>query len=128
MSDLIPWLRAQILARKDAAEQATGTAWRVEETLVERPDGGGDEVARLIDAERGDTLVEVTFGRPSLTSYDLQHMALNDPAQVIRDCEADLALLDAHLGYYGAGDDEFFPIPTLRILTTKYGIQPESEA
>jgi hypothetical protein len=25
-------------------------------------------------------------------------------------------LMEAHVGYYGAGDDEYFPIPTLSIL------------
>jgi hypothetical protein len=50
------------------------------------------------------------------------HMVVNQPSTVIRDCDADLKMLDAHLAYYGPGDDESFPVPVLSILAEAYGI------
>ncbi|OPG13655.1 DUF6221 family protein [Microbispora sp. GKU 823] len=110
MDDPITRLRAQIESRLAKTKAATQGEWEAA--------GGVIHVGHITNE-----IVEWVHD-----DHDAEHIAANQPSQVIRDCEADLKLLDAHLGYYGPGDDEFLPIPTLTILATKYGIQPESEA
>ncbi|MFI6510102.1 DUF6221 family protein [Streptosporangium sp. NPDC050855] len=44
------------------------------------------------------------------------HIARQDPHRTLRKVESLRKLLAAHVGYYGAGDDENWPIETLSIL------------
>lgn len=42
----------------------------------------------------------------------------------LADVAAHRKLIEAHVGYYGAGDDEGFPIQTLSILAERYSTHP----
>ncbi len=97
MSDLVRFLRARIEHRLTTARAALD-------------DGTWYELGGYLSDREG----------ACLCATSESHIVANPPAQVIRDCEADLKLLDAHVGYYGAGDDDFLPIPTLSILAEKY--------
>jgi len=65
----------------------------------------------------------ITVAADCYMDPEAEYIRQNGPAHVLREVEADRKLLDAHVGYYGAGDDEFLPIPTLSILAEKYGYQ-----
>lgn len=47
---------------------------------------------------------------------ELAHMVRTHPAAILRDVEVKRKLLNAHLDYYGSGDDSGYPIPTLSLL------------
>lgn len=98
-----------ITARLDEAEAVTRSC--IDEVGTDRkgdsyPDGSGD-----------------TFPYDDYPSYpwgsgerELAYMASTQPRFRLREIDAMRKLLEAHVGYYGPGDDEFFPVPTLRIL------------
>lgn len=99
-------LRAAIEERRAVAEAATQGEWIPEGDIYV-----GHPMNVIVDWVRQDE--------------DAAHIVANQPSAVLRRCEADLKLLGAHIGYYGTGDDEGYPIPTLSILAKAYGITQE---
>ncbi|MFC5744851.1 DUF6221 family protein [Actinomadura rugatobispora] len=53
------------------------------------------------------------------------HIARHDPRRVAADVEAKRRLIEQHTGYYGGGDDEFWPVQTLRLLALPYSDHPD---
>lgn len=145
MTDLVKRLRAAILVRKrlaEAAEKAApgpwvnvgqdglGDAWQIHgaptgEMTVGHPDGGGKPVLVPELSRVATLLYEDGGGVWAREAAD--HMVANQPSVVIRRCDADLKLLDAHLGYYGPGADESFPVPALSILAEAYGVAEDRQ-
>jgi hypothetical protein len=103
MSTLVDKLRAAIEQRKMIAEAATSGEWL---------DDGGIHVGHPTNP-----IVDHVYD-----SANYAFIVANQPGVILRDCVKDLALLDAHLGYYGELDDEHLPSPTLTILAEAYGI------
>ncbi len=109
-------IRAAITQRRALAEALDGETWTVTP----------DDTEACIATSGGrfgcyDTDDDTPIGLLDLAEARL--IADGDPAQTIRRCAADLALLDAHLGYYlDEDDDEHLPIPTLSILAHAYGL------
>ena len=89
--DLAAWLRLAILVRRDVAMKATPGPWE-----FEGDDATDDELFTVHDGEHGDLIgqpVAFTRGRQVANG---QHMAMNDPRDVIARCEAELAIMDEH--------------------------------
>lgn len=64
-------------------------------------------------SERSSVVTEFITARLDETAHDaMRRRRFRD----VKTIDAMRKLLDAHLGYYGPGDDEHFPIPTLRVL------------
>lgn len=101
-------LRSAIDERKKLAEAATQGEWIPEGDIYV-----GHPMNVIVDWVHQDE--------------DLAHIVANQPGAVLRRCEADLKLLDAHIDYYGTDDDEGYPIPTLSILAEAYGVVPTEE-
>lgn len=104
--DLATRLRAAIEERRAGAEAATQGEWINEGSIYV-----GHPTNNIVDR--------------ILADEDEEHIVANQPSQIIRDCEAHLKLIDAHIDYYGRDDDEGYPIPTLSILAEAYGITQE---
>jgi hypothetical protein len=138
-SEKIAWLRAEITHRKAVAEKATEGPW-----VDLGPDGEGD--AHQIHGAPSDDPTDLVWDedrqdlvpglRPIATlrhddgggvwrEEDAEHIVLNQPEQIIRDCDKDLALLDAYVGYYLDADDEHLPVPVVTILAKAYGYSEE---
>ena len=96
-------LRSAIEERKELAESATQGEWIPEGDIYV-----GHPMNVVVDWVRQDE--------------DAAHIVANQPSTVLRRCQADLKLLDAHIDYYGTDDDEGYPIPTLSILAEAYGV------
>lgn len=167
--DPVAWLRAQVEARKalarEASEHADGHWWRRMTDAGHFDDHRLEPVGHLwagepvLDADGdvtgGGEIVVYDEGRPSDAQFD--HIAANDPRDVIARCEAELAILDQHQpvsvaegefvvkrwqecqecgpnndlsGVYAVpGEGEsFWPCQTLRILVGAYKHQPGFKA
>jgi hypothetical protein len=86
----VAWLRAAILARKAAAEAASGKEWATPTTwTVITRDGNDEHLVRWV-AHTEDCGYDP---RP-----DAANMVLNGPRDTIARCEAELAILDEHVG------------------------------
>ena len=149
--DPVAWLRAQVEARRAAAEAATPGPWE-----FEGDDPADDELFTVYDGVVDLMGVTVAFTRDRQVANG-QHMALNDPVDVIARCEAELAILDQHQpvsvaegefvvkrwqecqecgpnndlsGVYAVpGEGEsFWPCQTLRVLLGAYKHQPGFKA
>jgi len=86
----VAWLRAQIEARKAAAQAATPGPWE-----FEGDDPADDELYSVHDGIVDLVGVTVAWTRHRQVANG-QHMALNDPQDTIARCEAELAILDEH--------------------------------
>lgn len=89
MTDLHGWITQQIDQREEAANDATGDHW-----FAEHPDEtwGEQNDAHLISD--GKCVATLRYDRNGHLNAD--HIALNDPAAVLRRCEADRRILDRH--------------------------------
>ena len=87
------WLREQVLARLEMAREAcdgdSGQWFMGRKWNVYRAE---DEAACDLDCE-GEENRLVVYGNVKPQSG---HIAINDPRQIIADCESDLAILDEH--------------------------------
>lgn len=54
-----------------------------------------------------------------------EHIARHDSARVLAEVESKRKLIEQHVGYYGGGDDEFWPVQTLRLLALPYADHPD---
>jgi hypothetical protein len=104
--DLTAWLRAEVEARlklaREASPHSDGHWWR---RTTDPGDGGppepvghlyGGEPLTDTDGEAlgGEFIVVYDEGAPSDAQFD--HIAANDPQDVIARCEAELAILDLY--------------------------------
>lgn len=46
-------------------------------------------------------------------------------SELLRGVEAKRRTIEQHVGYYGSGDDEFWPVQALRLLALPYADQPD---
>lgn len=88
-------LRALIVARRDLAEQATPGPWADGE-FDSRTLGRHWIVYRSEKDQRGKNEQVVTEYGIGADGRNTAHIAANDPATVIRNCDEDLAVLDRH--------------------------------
>ena len=144
--DLTAWLRKQIVARRDIAVAALhgsdGHWWRRPHDETGEPTGDLWDGAQIVDSDGdvvgGREVVVYDEGRPSDAQFD--HIAGNDPRDVIARCEAELALLNEHavirMPYQDArgvpghfcecatcgfgGPDRSYPCKTVRLLGYGY--------
>ena len=83
MTDLHARLLAAVTARRELAQAATPGPWANRGRTILRPDG--------------DYVVVGVGARKSWPSdEDAEHIAFNDPAQILRDIEAHLKILERH--------------------------------
>lgn len=142
--DPVAWLRAQVQARRglaqEASEHADGHWWRRMTDAGHFDDHRLEPVGHLWAGEPvldvdgdvcgGGEIVVYDEGRPSDAQFD--HIAANDPRDVIARCEAELAILDEHGPDDTFGPDDLcccacgdrpqvpFPCRTVRILLGAY--------
>jgi Family of unknown function (DUF6221) len=87
----VAWLRAQVEARKAAAEAATPGPW-----VFEGDDPTDDELYTIFDTGPDHLFAQtVAFTRHRQVANG-QHMAWNDPRDAIARCEAELGIIEAH--------------------------------
>lgn len=132
MSDIADFLRARYAERRELALSASPGPWR--------PNAEHDEIL----AVDGITVAEgfALSGRQLRATVD--HIAANDPAGIIADLDAKLAILDehqdvneghcgtcvnGHWGYptHGGSSPQRYPCRTLRILAQPYVGHPDHE-
>ena len=93
----VAWLRAAILARKAAAEAATPGPWEFE---------ADDEVFTVHDGEHGDLVGQTVAFTRHRAEANGEHIAMNDPADILARCEAELAILGEHYILYRSDTSE----------------------
>jgi hypothetical protein len=52
---------------------------------------------------------------------ELAYMKRTQPRLRLREIDTFRKLVEAHVGYYGADDDEYLPVPTLSLLAAIWG-------
>lgn len=138
----VAWLRAQVEARKAAAEAASEGPWDASAVtpswagFTEQPLAPA-KVACLDDDEDNCLFVALRFGLPpERNEANAAHIAANDPRDTIARCEAELAILDEHGpdDTFGPGDvcccacgdrpQVPFPCRTVRLLAGGYRHRP----
>lgn len=85
-----------------------------------------EDLAVIDEAHKGDEKPEP--GDYALYVYDddyLHDTIVVSAPRVRQDVEMCKRLIAAHVGYYGPGDDEYWPIPTLSILASRYSTHPD---
>jgi hypothetical protein len=100
--DILAWLDNAISEREETAQRATQTSWRTHDTHL--PLGG--HTATILTGKRNDTELLAWVPTMSHESWDetrnawnnAEHIALNDPASVLRRCAFDRTLLKLHGG------------------------------
>lgn len=104
MTNLVGWVRPLIEARKTAAEAATPGPWTAKQVVYWAPPDpdiwqiwAGSEVVVSHQHHEGGGID---------SEANAEHIAWNDPRQIIADCTKDLALLDQHPPGSWVGDDE----------------------
>lgn len=105
-SEVVEFINARLDEEEMAAVAATRGPWK-----VTAPRG----YPQRITNDRAVVIAETYMG-PKVPPYDANHIVRQDPNRTFRKVRALRNLLKAHVDYYGPGDDEHFPIPTLRIL------------
>lgn len=98
--DILAWLETAISEREETARRATRTAWRTHDTHLDL----GGHTATVLTGERNDTQLLAWVPTMSHEPWDearnawnnAEHIALNDPAAVLRRCAADRKLLALH--------------------------------
>ncbi|MBG0828533.1 hypothetical protein HS041_12215 [Planomonospora sp. ID67723] len=124
MTDLTTWLREQITARKTLTEAAGSLDWSVG-NAVSRTDcfidtGDGGRMAISCGCYSGGTL----------NKEEADHIAANDPRDVIARCEAELRIIGLHSAMPGQHPDfcwhdkHELPCPTVRLLALPYADRP----
>lgn len=133
MSEIAEFLRARYAERQALAEAARDGdkgCWTQEDP--------GRYPGRIVD-ERGETVV---YDEGAPTEEQGTHIAANDPAFVIADCDTKLALVDEHpevndgdcgtcvqgsWGYptHGGSTPTTFPCRTLRLLAQPFAGHPD---
>lgn len=130
MSDLLEFLRARLdederVARASAAANpgSVATHWSAEQVDYLSSTGlRGKAWAVVPERVEGATIaISPTEIRPLVVT----HIARHDPARVLRDVEAKRKMIEQHVGYFGSGDDEFWPVQTLRLLVLPYADHPD---
>ncbi|TDD37855.1 hypothetical protein E1287_07300 [Actinomadura sp. KC06] len=53
------------------------------------------------------------------------HIVRHGPARVLAEVETKRRLIDQHVGYSGGGDDDHWPVQTLRLLALPYASHPD---
>lgn len=99
---ILAWLDRAISEREGAARLATQGVWRTHDTHLDL----GGHTATVLVGERNDTELLAWLPTMSHASWDearnawnnAEHIALNDPASVLRRCAADRKLLKLHGG------------------------------
>jgi hypothetical protein len=138
VSDLHGWITQQIDKVEAAARDATEVPW-----FAEHPAGswGDDPEARLI----GSGKILATFSNDYNGHLNADHIALHNPAAVLRRCAADRKILDIHApaggnwepyACLGCGDDSEYgalvehtnDCETLLALAEGYGLTEEQRA
>lgn len=99
MDELTTWLRTQIEQRKATAQKATEGPWS--KTLESWADGDAWAITRPRRPGEEEYPTYEVVGSAWMRGgvweeADADHIALNDPQDVIARCEAELALLDLH--------------------------------
>jgi hypothetical protein len=135
MSDLVPWLRAQLDSDEAAARDCPRPeGWHIED----RTSGFDERDPELIGGGKS----IATFAYDHCGALTLAHVIRHDPASVLRDIAAKRAIVDLHIcpcpddcGECGAcsgahhADPTYAPCPTLRHLAAAYadrdGYRPE---
>ncbi|MFF0009546.1 DUF6221 family protein [Streptomyces tibetensis] len=100
--DILAWLETAISEREETARRATQTDWRTHDTHLDL----GGHTATVLTGERNDTQLLAWVPTMSHEPWDetrnawnnAEHIALNDPASVLRRCAADRKLLKLHGG------------------------------
>ncbi|MER5649651.1 DUF6221 family protein [Streptosporangium sp. NPDC002524] len=105
---------AAILAHLDEDEETAHGA--AEEAGEAEWSPGGDYSDTVRTEEAGIAVAAGPWSDGFLPDGLRDHIARHDPARTLRLVEALRKLLEAHLGYYGDGDDEYLPVPTISIL------------
>jgi hypothetical protein len=83
-----------------------------------------EERARFVQREQGDrSRYETEPWR--LSWHDEYDLLCVEPSRVLAEVDAKRKLIEQHIGYYGAGDDEWWPVQTLRIMALPYASHPE---
>lgn len=134
---LVEFLRARLDEDEAAAKAATPGPWRVvnvtdyRSATVDGPDalqdGGYDETIKARkQVMRPQTVIpqDADYG-PTVELVDAEHIARHDSARVLAEVESKRKLIEQHVGYYGGGDDEFWPVQTLRLLALPYADHPD---
>ncbi|MFB4285689.1 DUF6221 family protein [Nonomuraea sp. MTCD27] len=113
MDDLIAFLRARLNEDEQEALAASPGPWKA--------NAEQHEVLAVDD-------IEVATGfalNGEQLRATVRHIVRHDPARVLREVEAKRRMLQAHIGYYGLGMDEYWPIPTLTLLALPYANHPD---
>jgi hypothetical protein len=57
---------------------------------------------------------------PGKSSSFIRSVEPDSPFDVLKDVEVKRALIEQHVTYYGDGDDELWPVQTLRLLSAQF--------
>lgn len=98
--DILAWTEATISRIEEAAQRATKGTWRTHDTHLDL----GGHTATILVGRGNDTELLAWLPTMSYESWDetrnawnnAEHIALNDPASVLRRCAADRKQLELH--------------------------------
>lgn len=124
-AQMVAWLREQTEERKRAAEAVTTGPWRAGTRSHGRPSAGEWDID--IVYQYSDESGYIHVDDPA----DAEHIALNDPAAVIADCDAKLRMIDEcapHWPEYLTVSDDFGAVDlaekTIKHLAFAYRHRP----
>jgi hypothetical protein len=148
--DLHGWITQQVDATEAVAQAATPGPWTVTPVVYGKPeDGYGPPTNFEITAPDAEIVTHAMYeGGGIHRGPNAQHIALNDPAAVLRRCAADRKILTEHQPYgeswepyactgcgYDGSDycstwitDHTNDCPTLQALAEGYGLTEEQRA
>ena len=106
--DLHARLVAAVTARRELAQAATPGPWTA--TSADRYYGHRSYVWEITDSAGREVVGHQPHeGGGINVEEDANHIAFNDPAQILRDTEAHLKILDLHPAAVGADDGSWLP-------------------
>jgi len=139
-ADLVEWLREQIAEERALALAAARGVAEHNHAPARLDDGEWPDAGLLWESRPfllGKRLVSVTtYAETVVADRTMRgvsdHMARWDPARVLAECDAKVAILELHTGETEAcvdpnwEDDDFYaaPCPTLRLLAAVYSDRP----
>lgn len=123
MSELVEWLRPLIVARKATAQSATPGPWSYNPGKQWHD---GDDFVSLTDPQefvgyggpspfRGAVAITGPAGNVQ-SMADAEHIALNDPRDVIARCDFELALLDTYEAWKETAERDASKVDALDVL------------
>jgi hypothetical protein len=104
---LVDFLKARLDEREEHARAAMAEV----RLLLENPDVSIEWSWSVL------TSYENSVGRSSMY---IRSVEPDSPFDVLKDVEVKRALIEQHVTYYGEGDDEFWPVQTLRLLAAQF--------